>query len=383
MEEKYDKTTRLDEEGVTLANEGKAESIRVALEELEQARLFYQEINAQPEEAHCLALLGGYSRILADQRKAYDYFAQALRLHQTLEDKAGQAAALCNIGNVYSDLGEKQQALKFYNEALPLYREIGDKSIEAKMLHDIGAIYSDLGKNDQALKYLNEALPLYREIGDKSGESVTLTHIGVVCSDLGDNQPALKLYNESMPLSRAVENKDVEATTLCNLFYILSAANPGFAVFYGKQSVNIYQSLRSNMQELDESVQQAFLKSNEIVYRELANALTNQQRFTEAQQVLDFRQDAPLPFTTLEAGLTAVFNQKLETLAAAIRALDEYKRGIDERQPTDNEAAKLKSFADKQTVANDDYLMFLKTAEREFAAPPTEKDIFPDVPYLK
>ncbi len=195
----------------------------------------------------------------------------------------------------------------------------------------------------------------------------------MACSALGDKQRALKLYNESLPLSRAVENKDGEALTLYNLFYILSAVNPGFAVFYGKQSVNIYQSLRSNMQELDESVQQAFLKSNEIVYRHLAQVLINQQRFTEAQQVLDFRQVAPLAFTTLEAGLTAALNQKLETLAAAIRALDEYKRGIGERAPTADEAAQMQSLTDEQTAANDDYLAFLKIAEREFAAPPTEQ----------
>ena len=183
----------------------------------------------------------------------------------------------------------------------------------------------------------------------------------------------MKVYNEALPLSRAVDDKGGEANTLSNIGGVYFAVNPGFAVFYGKQSVNIYQILRSNMQELDESVQQAFLKSNEIVYRELADALTNQQRFTEAQQVLDFRQFAPLAFTTLEAGLTATFNQKLETLAAAIRALDEYKRGIGERAPTADEAAQLQSLADEQTAANDVYLAFLKLAEREFAAPPTEQ----------
>lgn len=303
MEEKYDKATRLCEEGVTLAGEGTTESMRAALPKFEQARQLLQEINDQLSEANCLGWLGSINNSLGDKQKALDYYAQALPLQRAINDEGGQAAALYNIGEIYSALDDKQQALDF--------------------------------------------------------------------------------FTKSLPLSRAIEDKDRDAAiTLYNLFYNLFAVNPGFAVFYGKQSVNIYQSLRSNMQELDESVQQAFLKSKEFVYRNLAQVLINQQRFTEAQQVLNFRQVAPLAFTTLEAGLTATFNQKLETLVAAIRALHEYKRGIGTRSPTADKAAQLQSLADEQAAANDDYLAFLKTAEREFAAPPTEKDKFPDVHIL-
>lgn len=148
-------------------------------------------------------------------------------------------------------------------------------------------------------------------------------------------------------------------------------------------------------------MRQSFPKSIEDIYIRLADALSKQHRHAEARQVLnafkdqkfnplkdqqffDFSQSeqfAPLALTVREAELTATFNQKIETVAA-IRVLDEYKRGIGERQPTSDETAQLKSLADKQSAANDDYLAFLKTAEREFAAPPTEKDKIPDLPDL-
>ena len=119
MEEKYDKATRLFEEGVTLDLEGTEESMRAALEKFEQARLIYQEINAQPEEALCLEWLGNSSRSPEDKRKKLDYFAQALPLYRAIGDKNGEIGMLISMSNVYSDLGEKEQALKC-EEALSL-----------------------------------------------------------------------------------------------------------------------------------------------------------------------------------------------------------------------------------------------------------------------
>jgi len=168
----------------------------------------------------------------------------------------------------------------------------------------------------------------------------------------------------------------MEARTLENLFNKFTSLNPRFSVFYGKQAVNNYQILRSIEQKRHKIFQQSFLKSVKDTYVRLADALSKQERHAEAWQVLEFsrsEQFAPLAFTVREAELTAVFNQKLEIVVAALRALDEYKRGIGERAPTADEAAQLQSLADEQTAANDDYLAFLKLAEREFAAPPTEQ----------
>jgi hypothetical protein len=136
----------------------------------------------------------------------------------------------------------------------------------------------------------------------------------------------------------------MEARTLENLFNRFTSLNPRFSVFYGKQAVNNYQILRSIKQERHKIFQQSFLKRVEDTYIRLADALSKQERHAEAWQVLEFsrsEQFAPLAFTVREAELTAAFNQKLETVVAALRALDEYKSGIGERAPTAEEAAHL------------------------------------------
>lgn len=369
--------------------------------ELQQALKFYNEalllsraVKDEDGQAYTLNNIGKVYSDLGEKQQALNFYNKSLLLRRALNDKRGQAATLSDIGGVYTDLGEIENALKSLNESLPLFRAVKDNRGTAQTLNSIGAIGYALGDYQQALKLFKESLPLRREVGDKLGEAVTLQNIGAAYFDLGEKGQALRYFNEALPLSRAVDDKRGEAITLNNLFYILVSLNPRFAVFYGKQSINNYQVLRSNVQGLDKNVQQTFLKSIERIYRRLTDALIAHGRYAEAQQVLnsfkdqqffDFSQSkqfAPLAVTVREAELTKAFNQKLENLAAAIRTLDEYKRGINESSPTAAEAAQLKSLADKQTAANADYQAFLKSAEKEFAAPPTDKDKFPDVPDL-
>ncbi|WP_300000012.1 tetratricopeptide repeat protein, partial [Anabaena sp. AL09] len=79
---------RLLEEGKALYQQGSAESLRQAIQKLQEARLLYRAVG----------------------------------------DRSWEAITLNNIGLVYSDLGEKQKALVFYNQALPIFRAVGDRS---------------------------------------------------------------------------------------------------------------------------------------------------------------------------------------------------------------------------------------------------------------
>ncbi|MEO8042267.1 MAG: CHAT domain-containing protein, partial [Acidobacteriota bacterium] len=62
--------------------------------------------------------------------------------------------------------------------------------------------------------------------------------------------------------------------------------NRNFAVFYGKNAVNIYQDFRKGIQGLGVDEQKGFLKTVESTYRDLASVLIAQGRISEAEQVL-------------------------------------------------------------------------------------------------
>jgi tetratricopeptide (TPR) repeat protein len=91
---------RVFNEGMTLYQQGSAESLRQAIQKWQEARLLYRAVG----------------------------------------DRGGEATTLNNIGRVYSALGEKQKALVFYNQALPISRAVGDPYLEVTILDNIRAL---------------------------------------------------------------------------------------------------------------------------------------------------------------------------------------------------------------------------------------------------
>ena len=151
---------RLFEEGMTLYQQGSAESLRQAIQKWQEARLLYRAVG----------------------------------------DRGGEAITLNNIGRVYDDLGEKQKALDFYNQALPIRRAVGDRGGEATTLNNIGAVYDALGEKQKALDYYNQALPIRRAVGDRGGEAITLNNIGILYRDTKKPLEAIKNLEQSVNL---------------------------------------------------------------------------------------------------------------------------------------------------------------------------------------
>jgi tetratricopeptide (TPR) repeat protein len=208
---------RIYADGKLLELQGKAESLRKAMEKYEEALRLYRIAGDRRGEGDTLHQIGSIQASLGENRKALDYYNQALPLWQAVGDRRDEATTLNDIGLVYALLGEKQKALEYYNQALPLRRVAGDRSGEARTLTNIGAVYDSLGEKQKALDYYSQALPLIRTVGNRSVEASTLNNIGFVYNSLGEKQKALDYYNQSLSLSRAVGNRSVEAATLNNI----------------------------------------------------------------------------------------------------------------------------------------------------------------------
>jgi tetratricopeptide (TPR) repeat protein len=263
-----------------------------ALEYYSQALPLERAVGNRSDEASTLGNIGSIYDDLGERQKALDYFTQALPLRRAVGDRPGEAVVLNNIGGVYSDLGEKQKALDYFTQALPLERAVGDRHAEAVTLNNIGLAYSRMGEKQKALEYFTQALPLQRAVGDRSGEAVSLNNIGRIFSELGEKQKTLEYYSQSLALSRAVRDPLVEGNVLGLLmYYWKNEKNPTLAIFFGKQAVNTYQQVRSNIRGLEKELQGSFLHSHSEIYRELANLLIDQGRLAESIQVLDLLKD--------------------------------------------------------------------------------------------
>ncbi|MGB7922028.1 MAG: CHAT domain-containing protein [Pyrinomonadaceae bacterium] len=360
-----------------------------ALDYFAQTLPFIRAVGYTFGEAEVLNDIGEVYFSLGEKQKALDYYAQALPLRRTAKDRNGEAATFDSIGRVYSSLGEKQKALDYYAQALPLLRAVGDRINEANTLNNIGAIYYSLGERQKALDYYGQALALHRAVGERSGQAATLTNIGAVYYSLGEKQKALDYYEQALPLSRAVGDHNDEAKTLDHLMNLYeSLSNLRFATFYGKQSVNVYQQLRSNIQGLDKDVQKTYLKSVEQTYRGLAELLITQGRAAEAQQVLNalkdqqffdfdqtqFRQLKLLTPTPREAEFVVRYEKTSDTLGASGGKVEDLKLKFSNRQPNDEEARQLRQLEAQLKTAADEFSAFLKQAETEFSKAIDKKD---------
>ncbi|BCM92644.1 photosystem I assembly protein Ycf3 [Abditibacteriota bacterium] len=219
-------------------------------------------------------------------KEALRYYNLALPLYRQAKDRYGEAIALNNIGGAYAHLDRNAEALRYYNLALPIRRQVKDRSGEAATLNNIGLTYSDLNRYEEALRYYNLALPLRREVRDRPGEAVTLNNIGFAYDGLNRYEDALRYYNLALSIKREVHDRPGEATTLNNIMWVYKAQKrPQIAILFGKQGVNVLQSIRRDNVGLDMVSKQASLEGTKRLYERLAALLIQIGRLPEAEQV--------------------------------------------------------------------------------------------------
>jgi tetratricopeptide (TPR) repeat protein len=188
---------------------------------------------------------------------------------------------------VYRLLKRHQDALRVYSLELRIWRELKVSGKEADVLNRIGRSQLALKRHDEALKSHQQALRVVRALRNRADEAHTLLRISQVYEAQGRYDQALHYTQQGLAIERETGDIIAQARSLNNLMVAWdNLKNPRLAIFYGKQSVNVYQQIRRNLQKLDKASQLSYVQSNERPYRMLANLLIDEGRLSEAQQVL-------------------------------------------------------------------------------------------------
>jgi CHAT domain-containing protein/Flp pilus assembly protein TadD len=262
-----------------------------ALQYYRQALPIRRAAGDRAGEARTLDRMGSVYLDLGDNKAALEYHLQALSIFREVGDRAGEAGALNNIGYDYSYSGATHKALQYYGRALPIQRAVQDRAGEAQTLNNIGYIYSKSEHKQIALEYYGQALSIRELVGYRSDEAQTLNNLGMVYSALGQKEKALESFNQALMIFRAVGVRAGEAQVMDNLRIEYQASAPALAVLFGKQAINVLQSIRRDNRELEPEVRRTFEKSIESYYRGLASLLVNLSRFAEAEEVLNLLKD--------------------------------------------------------------------------------------------
>lgn len=262
-----------------------------ALEAFTRALPVFKAAGEKFQEASVLGNIGALYIVLGDRRKALGFLEQALAIYREMGFKGAEADTLRKIGLAYSGLGDKKLALDNLNQALAVRKDLqgqmGNKAGEAAILHSIGLTHRAFGENQTALEYFDRALAVFTELRLKGFETSVLADMGAALTDKGENQRAVDFLNRALPDFVDVGFREGEADTLRWLMKAwLGLGNPRLAILYGKQSVNVYQQLRGEISGLGQEIQKTYLTSIEETYRLLAEVLSSEGRFAEAQQVL-------------------------------------------------------------------------------------------------
>ncbi len=246
------------------------------------------------------------------------------------------ATSIGNISNVYYYLGQYATALKFGLQSIDMLRLFyrrGHPEI-ARNLNNLALIYFRMGNFSEAQSLQEQAVNIYENnftsnniyfaggiaglaniyrVSGQKEKSLQLSLIALNIREklLGSNhiETAYSLnsvawaYNDSKQHALAVENQlralaiasielgPTHPTTALFMAHLgtfqSGSSQQDIQIFWLKQAVNIFQLQRTKVAKIGANDLTSYTDSIQLVYQTLANSLTTNGRFSEAQQVLD------------------------------------------------------------------------------------------------
>ena len=150
--------------------------------------------------------LGNTYSLLADYRKAIEYFEKCLKVAREIGDRGGEGVAYGSLGNAYSSLGDYRKAIEYHKQRLKIAIDTGDRGEEERAYGNLGSDYWLIADYREAIENQEKCLKISIEIGDRDGEGGAYGNLGIVYALLGDYRKAIE-YNEKC-LKIAIEIGD-------------------------------------------------------------------------------------------------------------------------------------------------------------------------------
>lgn len=239
-------------------------------------------------EASTLDNLAQVYNALARFEPSVETYQRSLALKRRLKDQEGEFILLNNLGAAHNLPGKYETALLYYKQALALARLRRDKRGEGIILNNMASAYRATGRFGEAEQFLTLSRTLNAQSENRAGEAFTLNNLGLLRFGQGRPGEAAASYRQALQIYREIGNRAAEAVALSNLMFVHASLNqPVLAIYYGKQAINLTQTIRGEISGLDKETQHSFLDSRMDTYRKLANVLVSEGRLPEAQAVLN------------------------------------------------------------------------------------------------
>lgn len=361
-----------------------------ALEEYNAALSMMQAMGDRVTDDDVMMALGDAFVELQQPKIARGWYGRALDAARSSGDRHTEVQALIRLGRLSSLQGLPEEATKHLEPALALAHEMGASIPSGDALLALGDLARTSGNHTAAAERYARALSIYARAVAPERRAKALLSSGLLAEARGEAANALTQYSDALRLARQVQTPTTEALVLSRMMVLANAnGTTSLAVFYGKQAVNVFQSVRSNITALDRETQRSFADSKAETYRNLAELLITLGRLPEAQQVLellkeeeyfDFIRRNEQQATGLDkrAELTpeeAELDRRYRAIADDLAALG-FKRGTlaGRRQRTADEERQLAELDAALNLAGTAFQRFLDGLAAEFRAEQRDTD---------
>lgn len=340
-------------------------------------------------ETIILTNLGLVYATLNDHPTAISNYEQAVNNLQTkllnlnAKEKLQRFGAVFNgLGTSWEALGDLKKASDYYAKALEAEREIGDKAGEGITLNSIARLMAKRGNLKDAELMYRQAIALSMETKNQAGIGSASNNLGALLLRQDKFDEARQAFLDANLIFKKLKNRTAQATALSNLMYVEQKANKNqTAIIYGKQSVNILQSVRKDISNIEVQLQKSFLLSRQQTYRNLADLLISEQRFAEAQMILGMLKDEEysqisragekgdtIPYSKSEDELIKL----IESLADLANRRNELVKFKKDRSLTTDEDKEFSEIDEKIRKANGEFAKSLESLKKN---EPTAKEM--------
>lgn len=344
-----------------------------------------------PSPADSQSLLGTLYGVLGDLDRAERYHRAALAIRQRELGPSHTivSQSLDALGGLYQRRGAHAEAERHYRQALAIReKEFGRAhAFYADSLMTLALLYLESKDHARAAAHYQEGITVYLQLLGPDNPRTLLARMALALVELGRGRPeAARALCEEVLASPGVQ-PITELLWMAQVLYSRALQQLGqtnAAIFWGKESVNVIQGLRSAIVGMAQPLQQGFLLQRGVAFRHLAELLIDAGRLAEAQQVMTMlkederfefiRRDAARDSRTTTAAPTPAetpwgerYRMISGKLAAVGRELDRLRRQKAIGLSAAEEARYAALTADAR-VSQRAFLAFLGELERELAA---------------
>ena len=323
--------------------------------------------------------IGDYKRAVIQFEKVYPILAK--------QSSYDESDVLMNLGNSYLELGQYEKAIESFEKASIAFETIKEASGEAYVLMSLGNVYRSLMQYEKATIYYQQAQSVFQkeakrlkkegvELGfdgkkfqGNFSEASILTELGMIYFLTSKYDESIASYYQALSFFRLTKDRKAEANLLSRIGQLFQRKNsPEIAIVFYKQSVNITESIRSDIRTLSLDQQQSYTKTVANTYRSLADLLIDQGRILEAQQVLELLKVQELKDfdrvtrAKIDNGKIAL-DPTEQTIVDKYGSFIAFGQKLRECQASNPPCAEYDRFIHLRTAANAEYDQAVKTFE--------------------